>query len=75
MWAVEQRMEEINHEAVEQAHRLLLRLPEAAILDAARFYRGARLRHRQSQISRDKARQGDDVRVFDWVADREGSSR
>lgn len=73
-------MEEINQDAVEQAHRLLLdviewRLPEAAVLDSAHFHRAARLRLRQSQIWRDKARPGDDVRVFDWAAGREGSSR
>jgi len=77
---VEQRTEEINRDAGEQAHRLLLdviecRFPEAAILDAARFHRVARLRLWQSRIWRDKARPGDDVRVFDWAAGREGGSR
>ncbi len=80
MWAVEQRMEEINRDTVEQAHRLLLDvieygLSEDAILDAARFYRVARLRLRQSQMWRDKVRPGADVRVFDWAAGRKGGSR
>lgn len=71
MWAVEQRIEEINREAVKQAHRLLLdviecRLPDDDILDAANFYRAERGRLRRSQNWRDKARPGGDIRVSDW---------
>ncbi len=71
MWAVEQRIEELNRETVEQAHRLLLDvieccLPDDDLLDAANFYRAERGRLRRSQVWRDKARPGDDIRVFDW---------
>lgn len=73
MWAVEQRIEEINRQTVEQAQRLLLDvieccLPDDDVLDAVNFYRAERGRLRRSQVWRDKARPGDDIRVFDWGA-------
>lgn len=80
MWAVEQRIEEINRVSVEQAQRLLLDvieccLPDEDILDAAHFYRGAKGRLRRSQVWREKARPGDDIRVFDWDASMGDGSR
>lgn len=80
MWAVEQRIEEINREAVEQAHRPLLDviesgLPDDDFLDAANFYRGEKGRLRRSQGWRDKVRPGDDIRVFDWGTIGEDGSR
>ena len=73
MWAVEQRIEEINRQSVEQAQRLLLDaieccLPDKDVLEVTNFYRAERRRLRQSQVWRDKARPGDDIRVFDWGA-------
>lgn len=73
MWAVEQRIEEINRGSVEQAQRLLLDviecgLPDDDVLDAGNFYRAERGRLRRSQDWRDKARPGDDIRVFNWDA-------
>jgi hypothetical protein len=80
MWAVEQRIEEINRQSVEQAQRLLIDviascLPDEDVLDAANFYRAERERLRRSQVWRDKARPGDDIRVFDWGAVGEDGSR
>lgn len=80
MWAVEQRIEEINRQSVEQAQLLLLDviescLPDEDVLDAANFYRGERGRLRRSQDWRDKARPGDDIRVFDWGNANEDGSR
>lgn len=80
MWAVEQRIEEINRQSVEQAQLLLLDviescLPDEDVLDAANFYRGERGRLRRSQDWRDKARPGDDILVFDWGNANEDGSR
>lgn len=80
MWAVEQRIEQINREAVGQAQRLLLDviescLPDDDVLAAASFYRAEKGRLRRSQVWRDKARPGDDIRVFDWGAVGEDASR
>jgi len=80
MWAVEQRIEEINRGSVEQAQRLLLDvieccLPDDDVLDAANFFRAERGRLRRSQDWRDKARPGDDIRVFDWGNASEDGSR
>ncbi len=78
MWAVEQRIEEISRRSVEEAQRLLLDviescLPDENVLDAANFYRAERGRLRRSQDWRDKARPGDDIRVFEWGAVGDGS--
>ncbi|WP_312809290.1 hypothetical protein [Agrobacterium cavarae] len=80
MWAVEQRIEEINRGSVEQAQQLLLDvieccLPDDEVLHAASFYRAERGKLRRSQVWRDKARPGDDIRVFDWGAIGEDDSR
>lgn len=80
MWAVEQRIEEINRVSVEQAQRLLLDvieccLPDDDVLDAVNFYRGEKGGLRRSQNWRDKARPGDDIRVFDWGTIGEDGSR
>lgn len=76
MWAVEQRIEEINLQAADQAHRLLIEviecgLPDADVLTAATFYRSERTRVDDAKLWRDKARPTDDVRVFDWALRRE----
>lgn len=73
MWAVEQRIEEIHRQSVEQAQRLLLDVIESCLSDddvlaVAGFYRAEKRRLRRSQNWRDKARPGDDIRVFDWGA-------
>lgn len=80
MWAVEQRIEEINRQSVEESQRLPLDviescLPDEDVLDAANFYRGEKGRLRRSQAWRDKARAGDDIRVFDWDVSVEYGSR
>ncbi len=80
MWAVEQRIEEINRQSVEQAQLLLLDVIECCLSDddvlgAASFYRAEKGRLRRSQVWRDKARPGDDIRVFDWGTVGEGGSR
>jgi hypothetical protein len=80
MWAVGQRIEEINRGSVEQGKQLLLDvivccLPDDDILDAANFYRSERGRLRRSQVWRDKARPGDDIRAFDWGTIDEDFSR
>jgi hypothetical protein len=80
MWGVELRIEEINRQSVEEAQRLLLDvivscLPDEDVLDAANFYRAEQGRLRRSQDWRDKARPGDDIRVFDWGPPVGGGSR
>lgn len=80
MWAVEQRIEEINRQSVEQAQRLLLDVIECClsdddVLDAANFYRAEKGRLRRSQVWHDKARPGEDIRVFDWGTVGEDDSR
>lgn len=80
MWAVELRIEEIHRQSVEQAQRLLLDviescLPDDDVLEVADFYRGEKARLLRSQDWRDKARLGDDIRVFDWGNANEDGSR
>ena len=80
MWAVEQRIEEINRQSVEQAQRLLLDVIECClsdddVLDAANFYRAEKGRLRRSQVWHDKAHPGEDIRVFDWGTVGEDDSR
>lgn len=77
---VRERIEDINtgvakrvpcllQDAVEDPHM------DADVLRAAHYYVEVAQRLDQSETWRDKARPGDDVRVFDWAAGHEGDSR